>query len=117
MGPSKKYAQEYIKNIYQTTTGKSTKYFLNKILPEYTDFRINNLITEVNNRISNIEKMACNGEIKHKEANFGNFRMLLVNNNEILFTIASINNDKIGLYSKEKYIIQICTNLFDSEWN
>lgn len=117
MGPSREDSQQYIKNTQQTTTGKCTKYFLNKILPGYIDFKNNNSINEIKNSTSNIEKMVCNGEIKHKEANFGKFRMLLVNNNEILFTISSINNDKIGLYSKEKYIIQICTNLFDSEWN
>jgi len=116
IGPSEKDVNQYIKKTYQFNIGKYRTSILNIIFPEYSDCLLKKSITEVNNRMSYLKKMVDDREIKHREANFGKFRMLLVNNNEILFTVASKNNDKIGLYTKEKYIIQICNNLFDGEW-
>ncbi|MCD4843410.1 MAG: hypothetical protein K8R25_02880 [Methanosarcinales archaeon] len=116
IGPSEEDVLLYIKKTHQSNIGKYRKSVVNRILPHYSNFLEYESKTEVNNRILKLKTMIKNGEIKHKEKNFGAFRMLVVNDNEILFTVASKDNDKIGLYTKEKYVIQLCINIFDVGW-
>ena len=42
--------------------------------------------------------------------------MLLVNDNEVIFTVLSGKNETIGLFTKEKYILFLCLKLFDDTW-
>lgn len=71
---------------------------------------------EISNRISKLKRMQDEGRIKHVEASFGKFRMLIVNDNEVMFTVFSGTDEKIGLYTEEKYVIQLCINLFEDSW-
>jgi len=71
---------------------------------------------DVKNRMSKLNEMRNEGRIQNIKTSFGRFRMLLVNDNEVMFTVLGGKNEKIGLYSKEKYIIYICSKLFDDTW-
>lgn len=66
--------------------------------------------------MSKLGEMCNEGRIKSVKTSFGRFRMLLVNDNEVMFTVLGGKNEKIGLYTKEKYIIYICSKLFDDTW-
>jgi len=71
---------------------------------------------DVEKRISKLREMRNEGRIKRLETSFGRFRMLLVNDNEVIFTVLSGKNETIGLYTKEKYILFLCLKLFDDTW-
>jgi len=71
---------------------------------------------DIEYRMSKLGEMCNEGRMQSVKTSFGRFRMLLVNDNEVIFTVLGGKNEKIGLYTKEKYIIYICSKLFDDTW-
>ncbi len=93
-----------IGKLYQTLANESYNKYLTKEEKE------------VENRMAKLGEMCNEGRIKNVKTSFGRFRMLLVNDNEIMFTVLGGKNETIGLYTTEKYIIRLCSKLFDDTW-
>jgi hypothetical protein len=107
--------QHLMKNNF-LNLGKFFQIIYKKILPGYYNNYLKNNSEEINHRILKLKEMSDDGKIQYIEKSFGRFRMLLINDDELMFTVLGGNNEKIGLYTKEKYIIQFSKNLFENVW-
>ncbi|HEY9247042.1 MAG TPA: hypothetical protein VIO11_09370 [Candidatus Methanoperedens sp.] len=115
IGSSEQEIREYLSTKEMPNFG----YIIRKIHQKFGQVSFNNLTGEekdVKNRMIKLREMCDEGRIKHIETSFGRFRMLLVNDNEVMFTVLGGKNEKIGLYTKEKYILYLCSKLFDYTW-
>lgn len=96
--------------------GKIFENIYKKLFPLSYNKYIQNNESEISNRMIKLKEMSDEGKIQYIENTFGRFRMLLINDEEIMFTVLGGNNEKIGLYTKEKYIIEFCKNFFENAW-
>ncbi len=116
IGSSQQEIKEYFKKKKIANFGTITGKIFQKLIPGYYAGYLTSEEKDVEKRISKLREMRNEGRIKHLETSFGRFRMLLVNDNEIIFTVLSGKNETIGLFTKEKYILFLCLKLFDDTW-
>jgi hypothetical protein len=107
--------QNLIKNNF-ANSGKIIEILLKKFLPRYYNGYISSNENEISDRMLKLKEMSDEGKIQYIEKTFGKFRMLLINDDELMFTVLGGNGEKIGLYTKEKYILQFCKKLFEDVW-
>jgi hypothetical protein len=116
IGSSQQEIKEYFKKKKIANFGTITGKIYQKLMPGYYAGYLTGEEKDVEKRISKLREMRNEGRIKRLETSFGRFRMLLVNDNEVIFTVLSGKNETIGLYTKEKYILFLCLKLFDDTW-
>ena len=116
IGSSRQEIKEYFKKKKIANFGTITGKIYQKLMPGYYAGYLTSEEKDVKKRLSKLREMCNEGRIKHLETSFGRFRMLLVNDNEVIFTVLSGKNETIGLFTKEKYILFLCLKLFDDTW-
>ncbi|WP_440953917.1 hypothetical protein ACSAZK_09440 [Methanosarcina sp. Mfa9] len=94
--------------------------FFGRIFTNY----LNGLNLEINtlgkekkyeNTLSDLNKLEQKGKINWSKQNLENFRILIVNDRELLLIVSSggISGGKTGLYTEEPYIVKYFVHLFD----
>lgn len=70
-------------------------------------------------RLENLSIMEKEGKVEWIKKDFQNFRMIVVNDNRVLLIINSgdFTKSKVGIYSKEPYIVNICISIFNNEFD
>lgn len=116
IGSSVEEIDKHINDTSFLNFGKIAGKICKNVLPNQYDNYVTGKNKEIVERISKLNRMQDAGKIEYVEASFGKFRMLIVNDIEIIFTVMTGNNEKIGVYTQEKYIIQLCINLFEESW-
>jgi hypothetical protein len=116
IGSSEQEIKEHFRKKKITESGSIIGKVYQKLANESYKSYLTREENDVENRMSKLGEMCNEGRIQSVKTSFGRFRMLLVNDNEVMFTVLGGKNEKIGLYTKEKYIIYICSKLFDDTW-
>lgn len=116
IGSSEQEIKDYFRKKKMTESGSIIGKVYQKLANDSYESYLTMEEKEIETRTSKLREMRNEGRIQSVETSFGRFRMLLVNENEVLFTVLGGKNETIGLYTKEKYIICICSKLFDDTW-
>ncbi len=78
-----------------------------------------NVINEYLCRRNKLDKIAERGKVKWIQKNCNDFRMILINDMEVLLIVKAgdFTGYRVGIYSKEPYIVNSCVKLFNGVSN